>query len=150
MNPMIEHLQTLMVRDLKAFAKEIEAFPDDAKPWSLLPGTANSAANLALHVAGNLQFFIGAMLGNSGYVRDRAAEFSQRSGTREEVVQALGRALEAVETVLPRLTEEELLQELPFTLEGRRFPVNVVLLRLEAHLAYHLGQANYLRRVTQA
>jgi hypothetical protein len=147
MNPMTEQLQSHLVRDLQAFTREIEAFPDDAGLWLAPQGIANSAGNLALHVAGNLQSFVGAVLGGSGYQRDREGEFSRRSGTRQEVMGELDRALQAVETVLPKLTEEDLLKEFPITKDGRRFPTGVFLLRLAIHLAYHLGQTNYLRRL---
>ena len=63
MNPMTEGVQTLLVRELNGFAKEIEAFPDDELMWATVPGVANSSANLALHVCGNLQHFIGACAG---------------------------------------------------------------------------------------
>ena len=148
MNPMIDHLHELLVLNLKAFTREVESCPSDAALWAAGPGVTNTVGNLALHVAGNLQFFVGGLLGGSGYVRDRDREFSQRSGTRAEVAQELGRALQAVERVLPGLTEDELRREFPFTLEGRRFPTEVFLLRLGQHLAYHLGQANYLRRLS--
>lgn len=148
MNPMIEHLQAHLAKDLKAFIREIEAFPDDAGIWLAPQGISNPAGNLALHVAGNLQFFVGGMLGGSGYQRDREREFSRRSGTRQEVVRELDRALQAVEAVLPTLTDEDLLKEFPFTKDDQRYPTGVFLLRLAVHLTYHLGQANYLRRLT--
>ncbi len=148
MTPMMDHLQSLLARDLKAFVKEIEAFPGDAQLWAAAPGISNAAGNLALHVAGNLQFYVGATLGGSGYVRDRDAEFNRRSGTRQEVIEELERALQAVESVIPRLTEEDLRREFPQSLGGAVFPTDVFLLRLCAHLTYHLGQVNYLRRLT--
>ena len=150
MNPMIDHLHALLLRDLAAFTKEVEAFPDDAALWATRPGVGNAAGNLALHVAGNLQFFVGSLLGGTGYVRDRDREFSQRSGPRGEVLRELDLARQVVETVLPRLTEEDLAREFPFTMEGKRFRTDVFLLRLGVHLAYHLGQANYLRRLLGA
>jgi len=144
---MIGYLHTLLLRDLGAFTKEIEAFPDDAGLWATAPGVTNAAGNLALHVAGNLQHFVGALLGGTGYVRDREREFSRRSGSRAEVVQELRRALQTVETVLPGLTAADLERDFPLALDGQHLPVNVFLLRLGFHLAYHLGQANYLRRM---
>ncbi|BDU78214.1 DinB family protein [Mesoterricola sediminis] len=148
MNPLLEHLQAHFIKDLQAFAREIEAFPDDSALWRAPQGIANPAGNLALHVAGNLQFCVGALLGGSGYQRDRDGEFSRRSGTREEVVRELDQARRAVETVLPRLTDADLQKEFPLTKDGQRFPTDVFLLRLAVHLTYHLGQANYLRRIT--
>src|SRR5678815_2545300 len=72
-----------------ALQREIELFPDDELLWKTPPGIANSAGNLALHVCGNLQYFVGAVLGETGYVRDRPLEFSRRSGTRAELVREL-------------------------------------------------------------
>jgi hypothetical protein len=146
MDPMIDHLQTLLVRDIKAFIKEIECFPDDETIWKTLPGITNSAANLSLHVSGNLQYFVGSILGGSGYQRDRDSEFSRRSGTKREILNELDHALGVVESVIPTLSEEVLNQGFPFEVEGKRYFTKVFLLRLSAHLAYHLGQANYLRR----
>ena len=66
-----DDIAALLVRDLEGFQREISLFPDDGSVWRTLPGVTNSAGNLALHVAGNIQYFIGAVLGGSGYRRDR-------------------------------------------------------------------------------
>jgi len=147
MNPMIENFQTLLIRDLKAFAKEIESFPEDSKLWLTVPGVNNSAGNLAMHVAGNLQHFVGALLGNTGYVRNRELEFSQRSGTREQVIEELERTIQVVTTVFSSITEERMLQEFPQSMGGKQYTTSGFLIWLSMHLAYHLGQANYLRRM---
>ena len=71
-----------LVRELEGFKRELALFPDDASVWTTVPGITNSAGNLALHVAGNLQYFIGTVLGGTGYVRHRELEFGRRSGSR--------------------------------------------------------------------
>ena len=43
-----------IVRELETLQREIALFPDDDSIWKILPGVTNSAGNLALHVAGNL------------------------------------------------------------------------------------------------
>ena len=70
----------ILARELDGMAREIQAFPDDESVWQTAPGVTNAAGNLALHLAGNVQHFIGALLGRTGYVRDREAEFGRRSG----------------------------------------------------------------------
>ena len=100
----IQHsIAALLQRDLAGFEREIGLFPDDGMVWRTLPGVQNSAGNLALHVAGNLQHFVGAVLGGSAYVRDEDGEFSRRSGSRREIVEELQKAAVAVRTVLPNL-----------------------------------------------
>src|SRR5436190_4511608 len=80
-----DDVATLLVRELQACEREIALFPDDESVWRTVPGVTNAAGNLAMHLAGNLQYFIGAVLGETGYVRNRELEFGQRSGTREAV-----------------------------------------------------------------
>jgi hypothetical protein len=112
-----------------------------------VPGITNPAGNLAVHVAGGLQYLIGSVLGHTGYVRDRDAEFSRRSGTRSDVTAELDRALAVVREVLPRLSPAALATEFPEPVFGVKFHTSRFVLHLCAHAAFHLGQAGYLRRV---
>src|SRR5215475_9847548 len=98
--------------------RELAQFPDDDSVWKTVPGVTNSAGNLALHLAGNLQHFIGAVLGRTGYVRDRDAEFGRRSGTREEIYRELDAATAVIQRVLPSLPEATLASEYPEKLMG--------------------------------
>jgi len=70
----IDDLSRVLVRDLRTLAAELDAYPDDASVWACPPGIPNAAGTLVLHVAGNLRHFVGARMGGTGYVRDRAAE----------------------------------------------------------------------------
>jgi uncharacterized damage-inducible protein DinB len=137
----------MLTRELDGFAREVEAFPDDHSLWAVREGVTNSAGNLALHVAGNLQHFIGTLLGGTGYVRDREAEFGRRSGSRAEVVAELKRARAVVEAVLPSLQESALDGTTTHPLLPGPVPARRMLLHLCAHAGFHLGQAGYLRRV---
>ncbi len=147
MSDLTHAIRLVLVRELDAFCREIEAFPDDALIWQTAPGVSNACGNLALHAAGNLQHFIGARLGNTGYVRQRHREFSERSGTRADLVAELGRAREVVTTVLERLPDEAWARPYPDTIGGVQLSTGVFLVHLASHLAFHLGQAGYLRRM---
>lgn len=146
MTPFAADLLVLLRRDLRCFIREVEAFPDDATLWQTVPGIRNSAGNLALHVAGNLRHFVGAVLGGTGYQRQRDAEFAQRSGTRAEVAALLEAAAAEIEAGLAALTVEARAKPFPQELLGHRPPTGRFLLHLSTHLAFHLGQAGYLRR----
>lgn len=89
MNEIAADLRVLLVRELKAFEREVEMFPDDELVWKTVPGVTNSAGNLALHVCGNLQHFVGRVLGDTNYVRDRELEFSRSSGSRAELAREI-------------------------------------------------------------
>ena len=84
-------IRALFQRELRALRREIEAYPDERQLWETPGGVANSAGNLALHVCGNLQHFIGARLGDTGYVRDRDAEFARRGVSRSEILAEIRR-----------------------------------------------------------
>jgi hypothetical protein len=136
-----------LVRELEGFKRELALFPDDETIWRTAPGITNSAANLALHLAGNLQYFIGSVLGGTGYIRNREAEFGRRSGSRDEIYRELDAAIAVARRVLPALPAETLASEFPELVMGLRFRTSTFLVHLCAHAGFHLGQAGYLRRV---
>jgi hypothetical protein len=146
MTPFAVDLLVLLRRDLHGFIREVEAFPDDATLWRTVPGIRNSAGNLALHVAGNLRLLLGAVLGGTGYQRDREQELSQRAGSRAEVVAALEGAALELELGLKALTAESLAAPFPMAVGGLQPATGRFLVHLASHLAFHLGQAGYLRR----
>jgi uncharacterized damage-inducible protein DinB len=148
MNDFTTNLTALLVRELNAFARELDLYPDDASVWKTAPGITNSTGNLALHVAGNLQHFIGAVLGGTGYVRNRELEFSRSSGTRAEIKAELDAAIAAVHKVLPDLSADTLAKVYPANpAPGKEIATALFLQHLCSHASLHLGQAGYLRRV---
>jgi hypothetical protein len=140
-------LQAQMVRELESFIREVEAFPSDDSVWHIRRGVTNSAGNLALHVCGNLQDFVGRVLGGTSYVRQREQEFGPREGTRAGLVAELRTTIGVIESTLPELTEATLAAPYPLELAGKKLNTAVFLVHLGAHLAFHLGQAGYLRRL---
>ncbi len=147
MTPLSADLLILFRRDLQSLVREVTLFPEDATLWRTVPGIANSAGNLALHVAGNLHHFVGTVLGGSSFVRQREQEFARREGTRAEVVVALEAALAEVEHTLATLDPAALAAPFPVSVAGVQPPTGRFLLHLAVHLGFHLGQAGYLRRV---
>ncbi len=149
MSDATRNLTTLLVRELNAFARELDMFPDDPSVWRTAPGVTNSAGNLALHVAGNLQHFVGAVLGGTGYVRNRELEFSRSSGARSEIKAELDAAIVAVEKTLPALSADALAKVYPANPVpgGKEIATGLFLQHLCSHASFHLGQAGYLRRV---
>jgi uncharacterized damage-inducible protein DinB len=140
------YISNLITRELRALSREIQAFPDDDALWQTPPGVTNSAGTLALHLVGNLQHYLGAKLGGTGYRRDRPAEFSRRGGSREELAREVEQAVAAVAQALPKLTAESLEADFPEAVGGHTIRTDEFLLHLTTHLAYHLGQLDYYRR----
>lgn len=141
-----ETLIKLYDRDLAKLREEIEAYKDEASLWSRYGELPNSGGNLALHLCGNLRHFLGAILGNSGYVRDRDAEFAMRDVPREEILTAIDETRQIVAATLPRLTANDLEGNYPIEVFGHPMTTEYFLIHLAGHLSYHLGQINYHRR----
>jgi hypothetical protein len=146
MNELARDLSLLLVRELEGVRREIELFSDDASLWRTLPGVTNSAGNLAMHLAGNLQHYVGAVLGGTGYVRNRDAEFSRRSGSKAEILLELDAAVKAVRGVLPDLPADRIDAPYPEPVNGASIRTGLFLCHLATHAAFHLGQLGYLRR----
>lgn len=140
------NLVVMLVRELEGFGREIALFPDDESVWGTVRGVTNSAGNLAMHVSGNLQYYIGTILGGTGYVRNRDGEFSRRSGTRAEVLAEIQRAIAVLRDVLPTLSDAVLAAEYPEAVMGMKFRTDQFLMHLCVHAGFHLGQAGYVRR----
>jgi hypothetical protein len=136
-----------LVRELEGFQRELELFPDDQSVWKTVPGVTNSAGNLALHLAGNLQYYVGAVLGGTHYIRNREDEFSRRSGTRDQLILEIQATMRTVRAVVPSLPPDTFGRVFPEKVLGRDLRTDRFLLHLCTHAAYHLAQAGYLRRV---
>jgi len=147
MHDMLEYLHRTIPRDLQTFQREIELFPSDDAVWQTVPGITNPAGTLALHVCGNLRHYLGAILGGSGYVRDRDAEFRLRGVPRRELAENLAGAREVVTRTLQTLSSETLQAVYPEPMGDVTLRTDWFLLHLGTHLAFHLGQAGYLRRM---
>jgi uncharacterized damage-inducible protein DinB len=142
----IEILGTLILRELRAVRREIEAYPDDASAWRQVPGMPNTGGTLALHLAGNVQHFFGAILGRDGFKRDRESEFSRRDVSRKELLAGIDAAVASVDRTLRSLTDDDLTATYPESIANRKVSTGTFLLHLFSHLAYHLGQIDYHRR----
>lgn len=140
-------IRSVLARDLRAVAREVDAYPDDQAVWRVAPGISNSAGTLVLHLTGNLEHYIGAILGRTGYVRDRDAEFATRDLTRPELRSRIETAAKSVDATLAQLSPEQCEAKYPVPVGGRQLVTADFLVHLATHLAYHLGQIDYHRRV---
>lgn len=134
-------------RDLRALRRELEAYPDEGQIWHEVPGLPNSAGTLALHLAGNLQHYVGAKLGATSYVRNRDAEFARRGVSRAELIEEVERARAAVAAALAQAPAGAEAEEFPEVIGTHRFRTGDYLVHLCTHFTYHLGQLDAHRRV---
>lgn len=115
--------------------------------WTNPYGYGNSYGHLVLHLTGNLNYYIGAQIAQTGYIRERDREFTDpQPPTKAEALQRLDDAVRMVIRTLEEQTTEDWSK--PYSAVGaadigNRF--NIVL-RCASHLFHHLGQMIYLQR----
>ena len=144
---MIEIFSQIFLRDLEKLKTEITSYKNEETLWKISGEILNSAGNLCLHLCGNLQHFVGAVLGNSGYVRNRDAEFSRKDVSIVELVTEIELTKNVLQISFEKLTEDDLKKSYPINAFGYEMTTEYLLTNIATHFTYHLGQINYHRRL---
>jgi len=134
-------------RDLNQLIKEIELYKNEQNLWLLDKEIKNSAGNLCQHLIGNLNHFIGAQLGKTGYIRKRELEFSLSNIPVSQLNKEVEATKKVVIDTLSKLKNDDLNSDYPIEVFGAPMSTQYFLVHLTTHLAYHLGQINYHRRL---
>jgi len=142
-----ETLQVLFERDLKKLKSEIESYKNEINIWKTDKSIANSAGNLCLHIIGNLNWFVGAQFGKTGYIRQRELEFSSINIPRGDLLKDIDKTILMLDKALLKVTNDQLEAEYPILVFKQKTSTYYFLIHLSTHLAYHLGQINYHRRL---
>jgi hypothetical protein len=143
----LEAMIKLYERDITKLEQEIESYPDDVSLWLKDGFINNPAGNLALHLCGNLQHYIGKVLGHSSYVRNRPYEFSATGHSKKDLLAEIVKTRSDVVRSIKNLDASMLLKNYPEKVFDNEMTVLYFLNHLHAHLSYHLGQINYHRRL---
>ncbi len=137
-------------RDLKKVVEELKGYGSDDQLWIVKDGILNSGGNLALHLIGNINHFFGAILGNTGYERDRDMEFSDKNVSRGIIISRLEETIEIMKNSLGLLSDDDFSSEYPEEFQGNKITNAAVATYMLSHLNYHLGQINYHRRIVSS
>jgi uncharacterized damage-inducible protein DinB len=140
-------LIVLFEQNLSKLHEEISQYPDDSSLWVVKDGIKNSGGNLCLHLTGSLQHFIGNVIGESGYIRNRDAEFTLKNISKHKLLNEIENTKVAVKDALEQTSKNELAKNYPLPLNGETVTTEFFLLHMLAHLNYHIGQINYHRRL---
>ena len=140
-------MKTIFKRDLNKLKQEIELYQSEKNLWRIDKSILNSSGNLCLHLVGNLNTYIGAILGQSDYIRNRDQEFSLKDIPQKELIQKIEDTIVVVDRVMSMLKESDLQKEYPILVLAEKTSTEYFLVHLAAHLSYHLGQVNYHRRL---
>jgi uncharacterized damage-inducible protein DinB len=144
---MTNSLNKVIQRNLQQLKKEISAYDNEKDLWLMAGEIPNSAGNLCLHLCGNLQHYIGTLLGDSVYIRQRDAEFSTKDVPIADLQSLIDTTMEDVSHTLENFDQKKLAEDYPQQVFGTPMTTEYFLIHLAAHLGYHLGQINYHRRI---
>jgi len=144
---MIDALKFLFQRDIQRLYDEVDAYQKEENLWILEGSINNTAGNLAMHLAGNLQHFIGHLLGGSDYKRQRDREFGDKNVPKNELLKSIKNAEQAVDHALENIDTATLEESFPQQVFKTHYTTAQMLIHLQGHLNYHLGQINYHRRL---
>lgn len=144
-----ETLSRIYEMDLQKVIQEIKLYENEADLWKLPDGITNSGGNLALHLIGNIKHFFGAVLGETGYKRERDLEFSNKNVSRAEIINGLNEAIKVLKTTLNDMTDDDFQTDYPMEFGGEIQKTFSVIVYMLSHLNFHLGQINYHRRLLQ-
>ena len=143
-----QELKKVFIKDLEKLKEEISLYRNEQSLWKIEKDIANSAGNLCLHLVGNLKHFIGATMGNTGYVRNRDQEFALKNVPQKELTKMVEETIDAVSSTLSKVNDDQLKEEYPLLVLKEKTSTGYFLFHLTSHLGYHLGQINYHRRLT--
>ena len=140
-------LASFYERDIRKLIEEVNLFRNEEDLWRTHGSVKNPGGNLVSHIIGGLNHFIGATLAHTGYVRDRDQEFISKGVERKDLVAQLEKLIPMINETLNALTTKQMESEFPIFFDKPKTSTSYVLVQLLAHLNYHLGQVNYLRRI---
>ena len=107
----------------------------------------NSAGHLILHLTGNLNYYIGARVAETGYIRNRDQEFSESGKLeKQQVLEAFDKTITMVVATIRKQESADWLR--PYTAErepgaSERF---MIFLRCAGHAYHHVGQIIFLSK----
>lgn len=144
---LVLELKKVIIKDLNKLKEEISLYQNESNLWKIEKQIANSGGNLCLHLVGNLNTYFGAVIGKTGYVRNRDAEFSSKNIPQKDLVKMVEDTISIIDKVLSSMNDEQLKEEYPMLVLKERTSTGYFFLHLSSHLGYHLGQINYHRRL---
>ncbi len=143
----VEAVKDILLTDLEALKSELLSYPKEGVIWKVLPGTTNSAGVLFVHLTRSLRHFIGSSFGNSGYLRQRDEEFMVKDIPLADMLGEYDILLKELNVALGNINPNSLDENFPLTWRGGNYyPTHFMLMRMIAHVNYHMGQINYHRR----
>ena len=124
--------------------RELAAPLTEKQFWTKPFPYGNSFGHLVLHLTGNLNYYIGAQIANTGYLRDRAREFTEPNPpSKEEALKLMDHAVAMVIQTIRAQSPEDWSK--PYSAVGTNCSNRLdMTAQCAAHMQHHIGQMIYL------
>jgi hypothetical protein len=127
-----------------ARVRELAASLTNAQFWQKPFPFGNSFGHLVLHLTGNLNYYIGAQIAKTGYVRDRPREFSDPNPpSKDEALKRFDAAVAMVVKTVQGQAPEDWSAEYSGAGADAKNRLEMIL-QCAAHMQHHIGQMIYL------
>lgn len=111
------------------------------------PEDGNSVGHLLLHLTGNLNYYIGAQIAGTGYVRNRPLEFADgEKRSKEKVLADFDRTIAMVVYTIRNQKPEDWTKPYAAEREPESKDRFTAFFRCAAHAYHHVGQMIYLSK----
>jgi uncharacterized damage-inducible protein DinB len=131
-------------KKLAGVVRDLAAPLSDEQFWAKPFPFGNSFGHLVLHLTGNLNYYIGAQIAQTGYVRDRPREFAETTRpSKAETLQKFDAAIEVVLQAIRSQSPEDWSKSYTAAGSDARDRFDMVL-QCASHLHHHIGQMMYL------
>ncbi len=137
----------LYSREIDKLKNEILAFESDDLLWRTPDSHITAAGNHCLYIAGTLQHFIGNVIGDSGYIRNKEAEMKAKNVPRERLLEEIENTRKVVVDALEQVSKAELQKQFPTNDFEEPVTTEFYLIHLLKNLGFHLGQISLLRQM---
>jgi uncharacterized damage-inducible protein DinB len=127
-----------------ARVRELSALLTEEQFWRKPFPYGNSFGHLVLHLTGNLNYYIGAQIAGTGYVRDRPREFNDPNPpSRDEALERFDRAVAMVHETIRVQSNSDWSEEYSGAGTNARTRLDMIM-QCAAHMQHHIGQMIYL------
>jgi uncharacterized damage-inducible protein DinB len=115
--------------------------------WKQPFAHGNTVGHLLLHITGNLNYYIGARVAGTDYVRDRDREFTEpEPRPKTEMLAAFDSAISLVIETIEKQSAEDWVKPYSAVRESESKEQFAIFLRCAGHAYHHVGQLIYLSR----
>jgi hypothetical protein len=127
-----------------ARVRELASPLTNAQFWQKPFPYGNSFGHLVLHLSGNLNYYIGTQIAETGYVRDRPREFNDPNPpSKDEALKRFGDAVQMVLKTIHAQSREDWSLEYSAVGSDSKTRLDIVIV-CAAHMQHHIGQMIYL------